>query len=195
MLIKWYGYILFYLEGKYLKVALIGLVNIMFFDEGLGTYLIKYIEANYEIPSNLEIVDGGLMGFSLMSYFQEFDKVLIVGTTSKKGSPGDIFRYSAQEMLHLGKTRQSANEVEVAMMIEICSFKEDIADIEFLTMLPENIKEVKNGLSNIILQNMPKLLTKTIEILKEYGVILKQTNNFSFLDIIAQTAMPTNFRL
>ena len=168
--------------------------NIMFCDEGLGTYLAKYIERNFEIPKSLEIVDGGLMGFGLMSYYQEFDRLLIVSTTSKEGSVGEIFRYSADDMLRLGKTRQSANEVEVAMMIEICSVKEDMAEIEFLTMVPENIEDVKNGLSKIVLDNMPLLVQKTLEVLREYGVELKQIDNISFSDIIASVANPSNIR-
>ena len=166
----------------------------MFCDEGLGTYLAKYIETNYEIPDSLEIVDGGLMGFGLMSYYQEFDKLLIVSTTSKEGSAGEIFRYSADEMLRLGKTRQSANEVEVAMMIEICSVKEDMAEIEFLTMVPENIEDVKNDLTQTVLENMPLLAQKTLDVLNEYGVKLQQKENISFAQIIDRVANPTNIR-
>jgi len=177
-----------------LKIALIGMGNIMFCDEGLGTYLAKYIETNYEIPDSLEIVDGGLMGFGLMSYYQEFDKLLIVSTTSKEGSAGEIFRYSADEMLRLGKTRQSANEVEVAMMIEICSVKEDMAEIEFLTMVPENIEDVKNDLTQTVLENMPLLAQKTLDVLNEYGVKLQQKENISFTQIIDSVANPTNIR-
>ncbi len=177
-----------------MKIALVGMGNIMFCDEGLGTYLAKYIEANYEIPNNLEIVDGGLLGFGLMSYYQEFDKLLIVSTTSKEGKPGEIFRYSADDMLRIGKTRQSANEVEVAMMIEICSVKEDMAEIEFLTMVPENIEDVKNGLSDVVLENMPTLAKKTLEILKEYGLELKQKDTINFSQLIDSVANPTNIR-
>ena len=166
----------------------------MFCDEGLGTYLAKYIETNYEIPDSLEIVDGGLLGFGLMSYYQEFDKLLIVSTTSKEGSAGEIFRYSADEMLRLGKTRQSANEVEVAMMIEICSVKEDMAEIEFLTMVPDNIEDVKNGLSQKVLENMPILANRTLEILKEYGIKLEQKKSVSFNEIINKIANPINTR-
>ena len=166
----------------------------MFCDEGLGTYLAKYIEENYEIPDSLEIVDGGLLGFGLMSYYQEFDKLLIVSITSKDGKSGEIFRYSADDMLLLGKTRQSANEVEVAMMIEICSFKEDMAEIEFLTMVPENIEDVKNGLSQKVLENMPILAQKTLDVLKEYGINLQQKDSVSFSDIIDRVANPSNIR-
>ena len=177
-----------------MKIALVGMGNIMFCDEGLGTYLAKYIETNYEIPESLEIVDGGLLGFGLMSYYQEFDKLLIVSTTSKDGSAGEIFRYSADDMLRLGKTRQSANEVEVAMMIEICSVKEDMAEIEFLTMVPDNIEDVKNDLSKTVLEKMPLLAKKTLEVLNEYGITLEQKDSVSFNDIVDRVANPSNIR-
>ncbi len=97
-------------------------------------------------------------------------------------------------MLRLGKTRQSANEVEVAMMIEICSVKEDMAEIEFLTMIPDNIEDVKNGLSQKVLENMPILANRTLEILKEYGIKLEQKKSVSFNEIINKIANPINTR-
>jgi hydrogenase maturation protease len=170
--------------------------NIMFCDEGLGTYLAKYIEANYKIPNNLEIVDGGLMGFGLMSYYQEFDKLIIISTNSKEANAGEIFNYSADEMLKMGQIRQTANEVEVAMMIEICSVKEDMADIEFITMTPKNIEDVKNDLSNTVLENMPKLLEKTLQVLKKEGIDLKLKESIkSFKEIVQEVANPVNDRV
>jgi len=50
----------------------------MFHDEGLGAYLVKYMEKNYEPHSKLSIVEGGTLGFTLMTYYQEYDKVIVV---------------------------------------------------------------------------------------------------------------------
>jgi len=177
------------------KVALIGVGNIMFYDEGVGTYLTKYIEANYKIPQNLEIVDGSLLGFGLMSYYQEFDKILIVTTNSKSENIGEIVKYSSEQMANLGNIRKTANEVELSMMLDICSFKDDIAQIEFLTIAPKNIIDVENGLSDTIKDKLPKLLEETIKILKSYGVeLVKKESVKSFDDIINEVANPQNVR-
>jgi len=64
------------------RVALIGIGNILFQDEGLGIYLIEYIKANFKTPPNLTILDGSGLGFGLMGYFQEYDHIILVGTTS-----------------------------------------------------------------------------------------------------------------
>jgi hydrogenase maturation protease len=188
--------VLLYHKKQMEKIALIGVGNIMFYDEGVGTYLTKYIEANYNIPKNLEIVDGSLLGFGLMSYYQEFDKILVVTTTSEEKSVGEIVKYSAQEMAGLSQIRKTANEVEISMMVDICSIKEDIAEIEFLTIVPKNIIDVKNGLTDAMKQRLPKLLEETLKILKSYDLELNPKDNIkSFDEILEEVANPRNIRI
>ncbi len=177
------------------RIALVGMGNIMFCDEGLGTYLAKYLESNFIIPERLVIVDGGLLGFSLMTYYQEYDKVMIVGTNSKEGKPGEIFRYSGEEMMALGTTRQTANEVELTMMLEICSFSETMGEVECITMIPEDIISVKNGLSDTILKKMPLLRDTVLEALEEEDIVLVPKAEYqTFETILHQCANPANER-
>ena len=168
----------------------------MFHDEGVGTYLAKYIEANYHPHERLEVVDGGLLGFSLMTYYQAFDKIIVVGINSKEGSPGTIFRYSGEEMMAMGTTRQTANEVELTMMLEICSFHEEMGEVEMITMIPKDIVEVKNGLTPTIIAQMPQLLAQTLKALEEEDITLQpKAKQYSFEEIIHQVANPMTQRM
>ena len=178
----------------YKKIALIGIGNIMFHDEGLGAYLVKYIEENYEIPDNLTVIEGGTLGFSLMTYYQEYDKIIVVGTGSKEGAVGTINSESAEEVMsNNSATRKTANEVEITMMIEICSFHEEMGEVQLITMVPKDIIEVKNGLSDEVLGHMPKLVDATLEELKRSGISLakKDGEEIPFQHIINAYANPT----
>jgi hydrogenase maturation protease len=176
----------------YEKVALIGIGNIMFHDEGLGAYLVKYIEKNYEEHPNLTIVEGGTLGFSLMTYYQEYDKIIVVGTSSKEGSVGSIYSENAHEVIaNESSTRKTANEVEITMMIEICSFHEEMGEVQLITMVPHDIIEVKNGMSPQALVHMPKLVDATLEELKNSGIMLrKKETRVSIESIIDAYANP-----
>jgi len=178
----------------YEKIALIGIGNIMFHDEGMGAYLAKYIEENYEIPENLTVIEGGTLGFSLMTYYQEYDKIIVVGTGSKDGAVGTISSENAEEVMSNSKTtRKTANEVEITMMIEICSFHEEMGEVQLITMVPEDIVEVKNGLSDNVLNHMPKLVDATLKELERSGIFLerKKGEEVSFCSIIDAYANPT----
>ena len=174
------------------KIALIGIGNILFHDEGLGAYLVKYIEENFEIPPTLDIVEGGTLGFKLMAYYQAYDKIIVVGTGSQEGSVGTIHVESAQEVMAKSPIRKTANEVEITMMIEICSFHEDMGEVVLVTMIPEDIVEVKNGLTPATLSHMPHLVERVLEVLKQSGVVLhpKAEQVVSFDEIIDAYANP-----
>jgi len=165
----------------------------MFHDEGLGAYLVKYLEENYHIPENLCVIEGGTLGFTLMTYYQEYDKIIVVGSGSQKGEVGAIFSESSEEVLAQGSTRQTANEVEITMMLEICSFHEDMGEVQLITMIPEDIIEVKNGLSASVLAHMPKLVEATLLELERSGIVLKkkERDEVSFEAVVDACANPT----
>ncbi len=176
------------------NIALIGIGNILFHDEGLGAYLVQYILENYEIPENLEIVEGGTLGFSLMTYYQEYDKVIVVGTGSKEGPVGTISSENANEVMsNKGATRKTANEVEITMMIEICTFHEDMGEVQLITMVPGDIMKVKNALTPEALEHMPKLLDEILKELKKSDINLLRKNSsyISFETVIESCANPT----
>lgn len=175
------------------KVALIGIGNIMFHDEGLGAYLVKYIEENYEEHPRLTIVEGGTLGFTLMTYYQEYDKIIVVGTGSKKGPVGTISSENAEQvMANEDATRKTANEVEITMMIEICSFHEDMGEVQLITMVPHDIIDVKNAMTPEALEHMPALVNETLQELQNSGIILtrKTSKEVSFKSIIEAYAHP-----
>ena len=164
----------------------------MFHDEGLGAYLVKYIEKNYKEHPKLTIVEGGTLGFTLMTYYQEYDKIIVVGTGSKEGGVGSIASENAEQvMANEDATRKTANEVEITMMIEICSFHEDMGEVQLITMTPKDIIEVKNGMTPEALACMPSLVEATLEELENSGIVLERNDaDVGFEEIIEGFANP-----
>jgi len=165
----------------------------MFHDEGLGAYLVKYIEENYEVHPALTIVEGGTLGFTLMTYYQEYDKVIIVGTGSKEGPVGTISSENSEEvMANSSSTRRTANEVEITMMIEICSFHEDMGEVQLITMVPHDIIDVRNAMTPEALEHMSSLVDETLYELKKSSIELtrKKSDEVSFENIIEAYANP-----
>ena len=175
------------------KVALIGIGNIMFNDDGLGVYASSYIERNYAIPANVSIFDGGTFGFSLMPYFQEYDYILLVSTTSVGEHSGTISHFSIEEMMTQGSTRQSPNEVELLMMLEICSFlDEDMAEVDIVSMKPDDILPVDANLTTVVKKSFVPFIDKIIEVLSSHDIQLhKNLKEVSLEEIINDFANPT----
>jgi hydrogenase maturation protease len=77
------------------------------------------------------------------------------------------------------------------MMIEICSFHEDMGEVQLITMVPHDIIEVKNAMTQEALSHMPKLVAATLDELKSSGIVLRKKEKIvSFETIIEAYANP-----
>lgn len=152
------------------KVVLVGIGNIMFCDDGLGVYAADFIKQNFDLPSYVDVLDGGTLGFSMMTLYQEYEKVFIISTTSK-GKSGEVFHFSKEELIAQGAIRQSANEVEVVQMLEICSvLDEDMAHVEIIAMKPDDILPVVANLTESVIAAFPLLIYRVVETLHAHDI-------------------------
>ncbi len=174
------------------KTAIVGAGNVIFKDEGVGIYAAKYLEENYDFDENLTIVDGGVLGFKLMIYYQEFDRVIILDTvTMKDEKPGSIYNLPAEELLGLGSYKQTAHEVEIVEMLEICSLLENFAQTSIIGIVPEDIVSVVSDLSEPLKREFDNFVKVALGELDKMGISYKKREKESSLEeIIDHYAYP-----
>ena len=155
-------------------IAVVGAGNVLFYDEGVGVFAQRFLEENYEMHPNITIVDGGVLGFKLMTYYQDYDKVLILDTITMHGEePGTIYSIPAKELLGLGSYKQNAHEVEIVEMLEICSLLDKMADVKIIGIVPQDIIEVKTSLTPRLKANFNNFINTAIKELKSMGIEVK----------------------
>ncbi len=179
------------------KVALIGSGNAFFKDEGVGLYGAKYIKENYEFSPKIEIVDGGTLGFKLMPLLQEFDEVIIINTASDESKKtGDITVKTTDEFLDGSLIKKTANEVEIAEMLQICSLTEAMGETTVISIVPEDIISVEVALSDNLLLAWDRYIDITLQKIESLGIkITKKEQNFTLkkiLDIFANPSIEFN---
>jgi len=165
--------LLYTTKGKQMdkKIALIGSGNAFFKDEGVGLYGAKYIKENYEFEPAIEIVDGGTLGFKLMPLLLEFDEVIIINTSSDETKEvGEITIKTTDEFLDGALIKKTANEVEIAEMLQICSLNENVAETTVISIVPKDIISVEVGLTHELRTAWDNYIQTTIEQAESLGV-------------------------
>ncbi len=167
------------------KIALIGSGNAFFKDEGVGLYAAKYLKENHSFTPEVEIVDGGTLGFKLMPLLQEFDEVLIVNTASDDTkNVGDITVKTTDEFLDGSLIKKTANEVEIAEMLQICSLTEAMANTTVISIVPEDIIAVEVGLTPALHSAWQNYIDTVLQELTKLGVEVKQKQKVMSLEKI-----------
>ncbi|WP_419768782.1 HyaD/HybD family hydrogenase maturation endopeptidase [Arcobacter sp.] len=153
-----------------MKNIVIGVGNLLFKDEGVGILAAKYLDENYKFEGDIEIIDGGTLGFKLMTYFQEYDNVIILDTVSIEDKVGDIYRLPSDVLLGLGQYRKTAHEVEIVEMLEICSVLDKHAEVTIIGIIPEDIVSVQIGLTKTIEDKFIGLINQALTDIENLGI-------------------------
>lgn len=164
----------------------LGVGNILFKDEGIGVYAAEYLAKNYAFTPELEIVDGATLGFRLMTYFQEYKRVYIIDTISIKDTPGSIYKVPADELLGLGTYRQTAHEVEIVEMLEICSLLESIAEVTIFGIIPEDIESVDISLTEPMVKSFGSLCEQVLSELESVGYTYTKKDDITLDEVIKE---------
>ena len=172
-------------------IALIGVGNVLFNDEGAGVYAVRYLEKNYDFLPRIDIIDGGTLGVRLSECFLEYEKVFLVDTVSIEDAPGSIYLLPAEELAGLGATRQTVHEVEVTQMLETCRLAGECAEVSIVGIIPEDIRSVAFGLSKVVEQRFPDLIGVILGLLEKEGVKASLNGHSSLEQIIASYADPS----
>ena len=163
----------------------IGVGNMLFKDEGIGIYASEYIKQNYEFDDEeLEVIDGGTLGFKLMTYFQEYDNVIILDTVSIEDKVGDIYRLPSDVLLGLGNYRKTAHEVEIVEMLEIVSVLDSYANVIIIGIIPEDIITVQIGLTTTMENKFEEFILNSIKEIESLGIKATKVNNILIPDIV-----------
>lgn len=77
---------------------LMGLGNIILRDEGLGIHAYERLIERYRLPEDVELIDGGTLGLSLLPYLEDAQRVLLIDAVRSGLEPGSIVRLDGDQI-------------------------------------------------------------------------------------------------
>ncbi|HHH72856.1 MAG TPA: hydrogenase maturation protease, partial [Sulfuricurvum sp.] len=101
------------------KTALLGVGNILEYDDGIAVYAAAYLEANYRFTPDVNIINGGVEGINLLDVFIEHDRILILDAIEIEDAPGSIYHIPAAELTGYGLNSGGAHEVGVLQCLDM----------------------------------------------------------------------------
>ena len=81
------------------KVLIAGIGNVLLGDDGVGPFVIKVLESEYDFADGVELADLGTPGLDLPVHLGGADAVILVDSAKLEGEAGDIRLFRKQEIL------------------------------------------------------------------------------------------------
>lgn len=119
-----------------------GLGNLLLSDEGFGIHCIQYLENNYQLPENVEVIDGGTGGILLAPFIEEHDELYVIDVVDIDDAPGSVHYFTDVDVRSGDiQTRMSPHQIGMLDIIDICRIRGNVPHkIHFIAVVPESLE-------------------------------------------------------
>jgi hydrogenase maturation protease len=128
-----------------LKTLVLGIGNILMGDEGVGVRAVQHLAAT-DIVEKADLVDGGTRGLNLLSYFQEYPRIILIDAACDGRPPGTVSvirpRFAADFPATL-----TAHDIGLKDLIEAAALVGKLPRIELITISIDKVQPMALDLS------------------------------------------------
>ncbi|HEX9291354.1 MAG TPA: hydrogenase maturation protease [Anaeromyxobacteraceae bacterium] len=158
------------------RIAIVGLGNVLMGDDGFGPYVAHLLEAWYEWPDDVQVVELGTQGLDLTPYVRGVEALVVASSVHRGGAPGTMHRLGRAEILDRAlpqrepSLRNSPYEPGLRNLVLTLEFTGGAPrDVWVLGAQPESI-ELNGGLSDRVRPALPAAVDEVLRILRGLGV-------------------------
>jgi hydrogenase maturation protease len=151
--------------------AVLGLGNPLLADDGAGLVMLERLQDAQPWPDDLEFVDGGTWGLSLLPLLEDVDRLLILDAVRTGESPGTVVRGEGEQVPRWYAHPVSPHQIDLrevlgaATLIDVVPTTLVVVGIEPLTTEGLHI-----GLSDEVEDSVDAAVAEAIRVLRGWGV-------------------------
>jgi hydrogenase maturation protease len=172
------------------NLAVLGVGNILEFDDGVAIYATKYLQDNYTFKPDIDIINGGVEGINLLNMFMEYKHIIIFDAIEIDDEAGSIYNIPSHELTGYGLNSGGAHEIGVLQCFDILELMgKDIPKSSVIGIIPKEI-DVFIGLSSIMKSKFTTYITTILKIIESNGIKIEKIGTTSLDEIIAAFINP-----
>lgn len=147
------------------RILILGMGNILLGDEGVGVRAVEYIEKQ-KLPENVDLLDGGTGGFTLLSEIQKYDEVILIDATLDENPIGNIRVIKPKYSSDYPKA-MSTHDIGLKDLIESASVMGNLPTLHLIIVTIKDIQPMDLKLSVELEKKLPEVYTTVLEVLKK----------------------------
>ena len=147
------------------KILIMGMGNILLSDEGVGVRAVEYMEKQ-QLPENVDLLDGGTGGFTLLPEIMKYEEVILVDATLDDRPPGTIRVIQPRFAADFPKA-MSTHDIGLKDLIESASIMGKLPPLHLIVVTIPDFQPMDMDLSPEIQKVLPDVYKTTLMILEK----------------------------
>jgi hydrogenase maturation protease len=152
------------------QILVLGVGNILLTDEGVGIRVIERIQERFAFPDNVSVLDGGVLGLSLLGVISEADHLIVVDAVRNGKEPGSLYRLQGDQVPKRILAKNSLHQVDFLETLTSCQALDRIPETVILGVEPLDIENLSIELTPVVQEKVDSLIHMVLKELDRLGV-------------------------
>jgi hydrogenase maturation protease len=153
------------------QIMILGVGNLLFSDEGFGVRVVEELERRFAFPDNVTVIDGGVLGVSLMGVMSAADRLIVVDVIRNHGVPGDLYRLAGDAIPERIRAKNSLHQIDFLEALTLCQALDKVPDTVILGVEPEDIFTLSTKLTATTQNRMNDVIRMVLDELDQLGIV------------------------
>ncbi|HDY75702.1 MAG TPA: hydrogenase maturation protease [Candidatus Marinimicrobia bacterium] len=150
-----------------LKINVLGLGNLILGDEAFGVEAVRYLDSNFKLSPNVNIIDGGTQGIYLLDYVESPDCLLIFDAIIPQDYEFKVhvYRNNLPAFIH---RKLSSHQAGLSELLSVARLHGNVPDEIVLIGVPPKNMDMHVGLTDEVRKLVPEAVEMGINIINEW---------------------------
>jgi hydrogenase maturation protease len=155
------------------RKVVLGLGNLLNRDEGLGVQALKRLDAFLGEQSQVELLDGGVLGLNLLMIVEDCSHLLILDAVNVGKAPGTIVELSKDQIPLYSGVQLSQHQVTFQEVLGLANIRGNLPyNLHLIGIQPEDLS-IGLEMSPIVEQAIPEVVSRAARILESWGLVTR----------------------
>jgi len=149
--------------------VVIGLGNPLMADDGLGLAALDRLRREWSVPADVELVDGGTWGMSLLPTIEDARRVLLLDAVRAGAPPGTLHVMERDDLPRYLTTKLSPHQVDLRDVLALAELRGTLPrDTVVIGLEPDRV-ELSSELSPVLRGHLDEVVGAALARLAHWG--------------------------
>ena len=150
----------------------LGIGNVLWADEGFGVRAVAALNAGWQFPDSVTLMDGGTLGLYLLPHVQAARRLLVFDAVDYGLEPGTLHVLKDGDIpTYLGVGKMSLHQSSFQEVLSLAQFSGQSPQSAVLVgVQPKVLMDFGGSLTDPVRNRLPEALAAGLAILAEWGV-------------------------
>ncbi|MFZ4701960.1 MAG: HyaD/HybD family hydrogenase maturation endopeptidase [Candidatus Methylumidiphilus sp.] len=152
------------------NILLLGLGNLLLRDDGLGIRALELLQDRYDLPDEVDCVDGGVLGLELMAHVEGRTHLLAIDAVQTGQAAGTLVRLEGEEIPKGLTVKLSMHQVTFADIMALSALRGTLPPRLVVWGVVPEILESGVGLTPVVEAQLGGLVNAVVGELESWGI-------------------------